>query len=191
MMCSCVLSVQGWDSSITDDYQPTRKEVMIVPYRSNLDRTRFEQNVRKPKNHPIIKDIKKATSSKNTEIKLISDIYKDSNPLMMTRHPAIIIMPYQISTMNLIELYRLNIPTFCPSLELLKEWCKRYDLMWEAHYGWPERLTDLIESGATAVPDPNGEYGMDKESEEWERMFDYWMPLADFYQFEHITYFDR
>ena len=107
-------------------YKPIRKEVMIVPYRSNLDRGRFETDIREPKDHPIILDIQKAKSSKNTQIKMISDIYKDANPLHMNDHPAVIIMPYQISTMNLVELYRLNIPMFCPSLKLLKEWCKKY-----------------------------------------------------------------
>jgi len=165
---------------------------MIVPYRSNLDRSRFELNLRKPKNHPIIKDIQNAKSAKDTEIKLISDVYDDSNPLHMTHHPAVIIMPYQISTMNLVELYRLNIPMFCPSLQLLKKWCREHDLMWEVHYGWPERLDEVIggEEKNTRVPDPNGSYNMDKNSDEWEEMFDYWVPLADFYQYEHITYFD-
>ena len=179
----------GWESSIPKEYKPTRREVMIVPYRSNLGRSRFEKNLRNPKDHPVIKSIDSATSEVGTQINLISDIYEDSNPLHMTNHPAIVIMPYQISTINLVELYRLNIPSFCPSLKLLKQWCKDHDLMWEVHYGWPERLDDLL-GGATDIPDPNGKLGMDKNSDEWERQFDYWVPLADFYKFEHIVYFD-
>jgi len=63
-------------------------------------------------------------------------------------------------------------------------------LLWEVHYGWPERLDDIIGDNVENVPDPNGVKDMDKDSEEWDRQFDHWMPLADFYQYDHIQYFD-
>jgi len=161
---------------------------MIFPYRSNLDRSRYETNLRNPVDHPIMKELRNVpvSISHGTQIKLISELYEDSNPLSMLDHPAIIIIPYQVSTINLIELYRLNIPTFCPSLSLLKEWCREYDIMWESHYGWPETISSFYD-----IPDPNGTPNMDKNSTEWEKMFDYWMPLADFYQNKvGLVYFD-
>ena len=57
--------------------------------------------------------------------------------------------------------------------------------MWEVHYGWPENLM-----GVKDIPNPNGYPEMDKYSAEWDEMFDYWIPKSDFYQWNHITYFD-
>ncbi|KAL7548779.1 hypothetical protein ACHAWF_016384 [Thalassiosira exigua] len=177
----------GWETGISPGWLPTKPEVMIVPYRSNLDRSRYKTSVRDPADHPIIKELSTVPKSisNGTDVKMIRDLYSDSNPLRMLKHPAIIILPYQVSTMQLVELYRLNIPTFCPSLSLLKRWCREHDLLWEVHYGWPENLM-----GVKDIPNPNGHAQMDKYSKEWEKMFDYWIPKSDFYQFEHITYFD-
>lgn len=182
---------EGWDSVLAPQWTHSRPEVMIVPYRGNLDRTRYKTNVQKPFNHPILQDLRAVAPnvSNGTEVKLISELYSDANPLNMLAHPAVIIIPYQISTINLLELYRLNIPSFCPSLRLLKQWCRDHDLMWETYYGWPENVVE-DQSHQKGVPDPNGHLDMDKNSAEWEAMFDHWMPKADFYQFDHITYFD-
>lgn len=172
-----------WESSAPKAWLPTRSEVVIVPYRANLDRTRYTMNVRKQVDHPIIRELNQVKHQSVT-VKLIMELYPDANPLNMLNHPAIIILPYQVSTINLIELYRLNIPTFCPSLSLLKKWCQEHDLMWEVHYGWPESLMNI-----TNIPNPNGWKSQDKHSGEWEKMFDHWMHKSDFYQYEHITYF--
>eukprot|EP01049_Picozoa_sp_SAG25_P008947 SAG25_NODE_846_length_5084_cov_13.320963_1_plen_956_part_00 len=177
----------GWESKITEGWLPTRPEVMIVPYRSNLDRSRYRTGIRDPKDHPIIKELAAVPEfvSNGTVVKMIRELYSDANPLRMLKHPAIVVLPYQISTIQLVELYRLNIPTFCPSLSLLKRWCREHDLLWEVHYGWPENLMNV-----TDIPNPNGHPLMDKYGKEWEDMFDHWIPKSDFYRFGHITYFD-
>jgi hypothetical protein len=177
----------GWESSVTEEWLPTRHEVVIVPYRNNLDRSRYIHNIRVPTDHPIIKELAAVPKSvsKGTVVKMIRELYSDANPLRMLKHPAIVILPYQISTIQLVELYRLNIPTFCPSLSLLKRWCREHDLLWEVHYGWPENLMNV-----TDIPNPNGHPLMDKYGKEWEDMFDHWIPKSDFYRFGHITYFD-
>ena len=64
--------------------------------------------------------------------------------------------------------------------------------MWEAHYGWPERIVSSSKDlNFEDIPDPNGVYDMDKKSDEWEEIFDHWMPFADFYQNKvGVIYFD-
>ena len=37
----------------------------------------------------------------------------------LARHPGIVVVPYTKSTMSFFELYRMNIPLFFPSIELL------------------------------------------------------------------------
>jgi hypothetical protein len=180
-----------WESNILPFmYYPQRPEVIIVPYRSNLDRTRYRLNVRQPTEHPIIQRLRHLPESVTggTQVKLIHEVYPDDgSPLLMQNHSAVVIIPYQVSTIELIELYRLGIPTFCPSLTLLKQWAQDYDLLWEVNYGWPESLADPAPRG---MPGPNGWPGMDRYSDEWENAFSYWIPKSDFYVFPHIQYFD-
>ena len=40
----------------------------------------------------------------------------------LATHPAIVVVPYTKSVMSFFELYRMNIPLFAPSLELLVQW---------------------------------------------------------------------
>ena len=40
----------------------------------------------------------------------------------LARHPAAVLLPYQLSVMTFFELYRMNIPLFAPSPELLARW---------------------------------------------------------------------
>lgn len=193
-------SPRDWGSSLVPLYAPVRKEVLIIPYRSNLDRTRWDTG-KNIEDHPIYKSMAVAMRRARSEnlmssVKFIKDVYGDSNPLHLVDHPAVVVIPYQVSTISLFEVYRMSVPMFVPSLKLLKEWCWEHDLMWEATYGWPERSKDVADRSSGSVPDPNGpphekQTGKLSESKsEWEKRFDYWMPLADFYQFKHIVYFD-
>jgi hypothetical protein len=178
----------GWDSTVTSrSWLPSKPEVVIVPYRSNLDRTRYEANVREPEDHPIILELRLANQGKGIPVKSMKELYGNGNTLNLLQHPAVVIIPYQVSTMQLVELYRLNIPMFCPSLKLLKTWCQKFDLLWEVQYGWPE---DLVPESHPGIPNPNGHLNMDKYGKEWIESFDFWVPKSDFYVFPHLHYFD-
>jgi hypothetical protein len=131
----------------------------IQPYRSNLERTRYEENVREPEDHPIILELRRANQGEGIPVKSMKELYGNGNPLKVLQHPAVVIIPYQVSTMQLVELYPLNIPMFCPSLRLLKTWCQKFDLLWEVHYGWPE---DFVPESHPGIPKPNGHLNMDK-----------------------------
>jgi hypothetical protein len=184
---------RNWGSSLPPMYAPTREEVLIVPYRNNLDRSRWKSNLRKPNDHPIYRKLLQASHQANGAIvRFIADVYEDSNPIRTVDHPAVVVIPYQVSTMYLFEVYRMSVPIFAPSLALLKKWCWKYDIMWEKTYGWPERHGDVIGKQSTLVPDPNGRSPMNVKTNrtEWGKRFDYWMPLADLYKWKHIQYFD-
>jgi hypothetical protein len=121
-------------------------------------------------------------------VRFISDVHEDATPAKLALHPALVLLPYQVSTISLFEVYRMGVPIFAPSLSLLKRWCQDYDLMWEATYGWPKRQEDLL--GVTHMPDPNGPQSGEETAEAWEARFDAWMPLADWYQWEHVQLFN-
>ena len=44
-------------------------------------------------------------------------------------HPAAVVIPYQVSFMTFFELYRMNIPLFVPSPELLARWHVDYQAL--------------------------------------------------------------
>ncbi len=81
----------------------------------------------------------------------LREAYKDRYYYaQITRHPGIIYVPYQVSLMSLFEHYRMNIPLFFPSLDLLTDWdytyrvvtefdrnAIRYWLQFSDFYQWP------------------------------------------------------
>jgi hypothetical protein len=173
-------------------HMPLREEVLIGPYRMNLDRTRFELKTYKSEmDHPILQAMKKAVDNQPTGVKkpvklaIMSEILTDISPDKLVFHPAIVIMPYQVSTMSLFEYYRLCIPLFAPSVELLSNWHREHGILWERIYGNPKRQVDLLSSEelmrTRGVPDPNSDTN---------ESFRYWIKYADWYTWPHVTLFD-
>ena len=125
----------------------------------------------------------------------------------IVRHPCLILIPYQVSLMSFFELYRLAIPMYVPSQELLLKWHFEYDIVWERSYGHPDlnhsqiypesqnlSFTDYsrifegvnissfipVDNLPPLQSDPNA-----KDS------FRDWIKYCDFYQFKHIQTFDN
>ena len=164
---------------------PAEKTVLIGAYRTNLERSRFRDSDKNDAGfeaHPIVVALRRAArASVEFKFETIAKTYLTgySNGDLST-HPAIVVISYQVSTMNLFEMYRLGIPLFFPSLKLLCEWYGAHHIMWERQYGQPDRLADLIGTD-TDWPDPNA------ESEE---SFRFWVKLSDWYVWPHIQHFD-
>jgi len=161
-------------------YAPYIDEFLVGPYRINLDMSRFKRNLN-AKEHIIMKEFfaSNSSSANNIKISFMSDtfstgfLYKD-----LVKYKGLVIIPYQVSTIFLMEAYRMNIPMFCPSLALLCRWHNQsYDFMFERIYGWPKRLDE----GDLNVPDPNSD---NAES------FAHWIKFSDFYVLPHIVQFD-
>jgi hypothetical protein len=105
----------------------------------------------------------------------------------LARHPGIIYVPYQVSVMSLFEQYRMNIPLFFPSLDLLTEWHYKYMVV-------NERTWDLISSkrrNASIVPGVLGPHVPDPNNELDRSAIRYWLQFSDFYQWPHITYYNN
>ena len=49
----------------------------------------------------------------------------------LAQHPAVVVIPYQVSFMTLFELYRMNIPLFVPSIDLLARWHQDHQVLKE------------------------------------------------------------
>lgn len=106
----------------------------------------------------------------------------------LASHPAIVLLPYQVSVMSLFEFYRMAIPLFVPSLSLLTEWHVKHQVLnertWNTVYGHPARQSALPRhpnSTSSMQTDPNNEFDLEAVRE--------WLALSDFYQWPHVRVF--
>jgi len=104
----------------------------------------------------------------------------------LAAHQGIVHLPYQVSTMSIFEQYRMNIPLFFPSQELLLQWSITRWVVRERTLPWlvrdPRPHTFPPHPSQQHVPSPN-----DNDDAEAVK---YWLQFADYYTLPHITYFN-
>lgn len=107
----------------------------------------------------------------------------------LSRHPGMVVLPYQVSVMSLFEAYRMAIPLFVPSLRLLVQWHLDHRILsertWDNVFGSPRSQSILAKHWLSSSPmqsDPNDEFSEGALTE--------WLALSDFYQWPHIHVFD-
>ncbi|CAF1127813.1 unnamed protein product [Adineta ricciae] len=157
----------------------TRPEFILFPSNSYVQFTKqfldeLNLSIKKAKTSIIVQPLRK--------------LYPTYDYSDLVRHPGIIYLPYQVSTMSIFEQYTMNIPLFFPSIDLLTEWHLKYSLVYDRT--WDKVLTGKGKSRSaippydlnTTVPDPNNEF--DHFS------IYYWLKYADYYQWPYITYFE-
>lgn len=102
-------------------------------------------------------------------------------------HQGIVYVPHQVTTMSLFEQYRMNIPLFFPSIELLSNWQLKYMVM-------PERTLAGVEGHRSAYsaiqPDPTQKSKPNPNNDRELHAIKYWLKFSDFYQFPYIIYYD-
>jgi len=81
-------------------YNPTRPEVLLGPYRDNLDFPQFRD--KETWEHPILAPLRKALDDAKSRgetvppVERIRKLYKTYTYRMLASHPAIIFIPYQV-----------------------------------------------------------------------------------------------
>ena len=143
----------------------------------------------RPPPKDLVSRVKRAVS--RFDVKTIAEAYpKRFEYAQLARHPALVLIPYQVSVMSLFEYYRMCLPLFVPSKELLWSWHKKFKLLkertWFGVHGRARRQSPLdrhanaTRSGVFAF-DPNDDFTDDAALA--------WLQLSDFYQWPHITTF--
>ena len=181
----------------TNEYSPHRKELVLVPYRSNLFHDRravpreswpnpTKRTFSDPLSHGIFQglpehlhliNLKEAFPPKGN--------FKNMKEFGM--FTAALFIPYVPSTMFFFEMYRSNIPMLVPSETLLQLWVHRHRILWETSYGDPDVLDfDLSkkETGFLNLPNPNRFDAASRHA---------WFQFYDVYRrdsFPHLIYFD-
>jgi hypothetical protein len=175
-------------------YQPTRKEYLLAPARgvnsvlqTQLFTALAELNA---------KALKQYAGAEPVRLVPIRDLYPHFRYSDLAAHPAIVVLPYQLSFMSLFEFYRMKIPLIVPSAELLTSWHLQYRVLnertWMSVLGQPQAASAIprfpfpatANSTSFSVPlsDPNNEFSAEAVLE--------WVRLADFYQWPHVLQFD-
>ena len=101
-------------------------------------------------------------------------------------HQGIVYVPYQVSVMSFFEQYRMNIPLFVPTKELLSQWvyefqrnvCQKVELVqWTAM-----KPTHLLDHTLPSIPF--------RTRIQWTYMlFVTGLQFCDYYHFPHVTYY--
>ena len=157
-------------------YQPVAKKKFLIGkmHGGEVFQTFFKSSLRE--------SIQRANAS--IEFAEIREIYPDGYQYtQLAEHPAMIYVPYQVSLMSVFEQYRMGLPLFFPSIQLLVHWQIKYRVVDEINWNnSPRNQTPINGTLMSTRPDPNKQF--DKQS------LEYWLNFADFYQFPHIQYFD-
>jgi hypothetical protein len=169
---------------ISARYNPVRPEVLLAPARGIHPKfsTALYQSLTR---------YLQANSSSRLRIAGIRELYSSHYEYTdLASHPAVIILPYQVSFMSLFELYRMGVPIYVPSIAMLSNWHIRHAVLsertWDRVFGHPRDHSAITRAknstGSTMLYDPNNEFDEAAVKE--------WITLADFYQWPYITQFD-
>jgi len=105
--------------------------------------------------------------------------YEKYNYGDLAAHRGIVHLPYQMSTMSIIEQYRMNVPLFFPSMPLLLRWNAERRVLVKRTESIP-----LMEPHRSQRRVPSPVDDDDKDA------MHYWFQFADYYRLPHVTYFD-
>lgn len=179
-----------------DSYMPSKLDILLTPYRTNLEyhaedipvdgwpNMHAKPIMNAPLNHPIFDEIDTVKSHSNVEFNIVTmtEAYPRgySHIKDLREYPLFLFIPYQASVMSFFELYRLGIPMLVPSQKLLLRWMKDHRLLFERVYGDPANI--LLQR--MDLPSPNSFRVADAK---------HWIQFYDIYQrqtFPHLLYFD-
>ena len=156
------------------EYNPTKTTILVGPGRGINDH--------------LHNQLQSSASKANLfEFKRIRDLYPRFEYSDLAQHPAIVLIPYQVSIMSIFEYYRMGIPMFVPTPELLAKWQMEYrilsELTWDMVFSKPKDHSNVdgwrSEDGTLLHPfDPNNQFS--------EESIAFWVKWADFYMWPHI-----
>ena len=157
-------------------YHPTRNEILIGPGRGL--------------HQVLVNDLIAAGNRSNIIFSPIRDLYPKYEYSDLASHPAMVLFPYQVSIMTIFELYRMEIPLFVPSPELLVDWHKQFNILsertWPGVFNRPVQYSVVPKhpncSSAIKGHDPNDDFNRDAILS--------WIRLSDFYQWPNVSTFN-
>jgi hypothetical protein len=137
------------------------------------------------------KEISKLQQGKQKMVNFVGISNRYQNPTYqdIANHPAIVLLPNQVSTISISEYYRIGIPLIVPSLDLLSRWHLEFGIVTERTW---ERMykPSKVPHGSPIPQHPKSKYPFDPNDDSNVEAIKYWLSFSDFYQWPHITTFD-
>ncbi|KAL9644304.1 hypothetical protein ABK040_005765 [Willaertia magna] len=167
----------GYAADNGNTYNPSRKEILIGPSHLHVNPHEFFSEVF-------------SKSGGNIKLEPIRSLYPHYEYSDLAKHPAIVIVPYQVSVMSFFEYYRMGIPMYFPSLDLLTKLQVERNLLNERT--WYSVSNGRRHSPGSTLPkhgsiiDHNYDPNNDRDSESVK----YWLQYSDLYQWPHIIIFN-
>lgn len=193
--------VPNYCGYIEDTYNPTQREILIGPGRMSVpgkklrDQLKLNAAIAFHKEGSLANKRKggsPASTNNNLTLPLefisIREKYGRFKYSDLAAHPAIVLIPYQVSIMSVFEYYRMGIPMFAPSPKLLAKWQHEEIVMLELTWNCVKKECDK-KSSIKAHPDsPHGD--RDPNDMSSNENIAYWIKYADFYLLPEITLYD-
>lgn len=167
-------------------YKPTKPHVLIGP-------SRFSSG-----GHILISDTtygllptleRKKKEWPNLQLAVIRELYPHYRFSDLVSHPAVVIIPYANSVMAVIEYYRMGIPLFAPSLDLLVSWQTDHLVMDEISWNC---IRGECGSSSSIEPHPSSPHSAlyDPNNLTDTASMRYWLQFSDFYQWPAVVHFE-
>ncbi|KAF0981569.1 hypothetical protein FDP41_012226 [Naegleria fowleri] len=170
----------GYAADMATYSNPMRKEILIGPSRLSITPSEF------------FKPLEELSKRDKFDLKLapIRTLYPKYEYSDLVNHPAIVIVPYQLSVMSFFEYYRMGIPLYFPSVDLLTRWHLKYRILSEKT--WHMVLTKNPSRGSPLPRNPQSTVssGMDPNNDVDAKSVRYWNYFADLYQWPHVIIYD-
>lgn len=158
---------------LKDSYMPSRKQFLVTPIHSTELSDKFYQEF----DEAVIRH------KLDVQVFPLRQLYPQYLFSDLAAHPGVVYIPYQVSMVSLTEQYRMNIPLFFPTLDLLASWHSEFQVVrqrtWAGYLG--RRSSGSPIRGFLPIPDPNNDVDIEP--------IKHWLKYADFYQWPHIIYF--
>ena len=152
------------------EYNPIRNEILIGP-------TSRLGNI----SSKALDELKAIGIKNNLKFEILRTFYKSYTYNQLASHPAVVIFPYSVMSMSIIDFYAINLPIFVPSIKFLTKTRAIFDRTLQFEY-FCNNFTN-IEPHITSIH----KYNPNDENDE---PYMYWLKYADFFQWPYVTVFD-
>ncbi|XP_013407498.1 uncharacterized protein LOC106171609 isoform X2 [Lingula anatina] len=157
-------------------YNPKKNQFLLGPILSDEFRSFFRQELNFAMNKTKV----------NVEIEYMpySSLFKAGSHRRISEYKGIIHIPFDVTSMYQTEQYRMNIPLFFPSLDLLIKWHLKYQLLQQRTLAGQEGRSAKASAipGVMDVPDPN--------DDTYDVALRHWLQYADYYQWPYVILFE-
>ena len=148
-------------------YKPVHKEFFLYPIHGSGFRKQFLKDFR----------IENVKGHYNVTLNMGESLFSGngSMPQDLVKHQGVILIPDDVSSLRMTEIYRLNIPLFVPTVQLLTRWQKYGGVVWKrvlASSHSPRSQGSVLATEGQ-LPDPNN----DQDS----LALSHWLQFLDIY----------